>query len=324
MERIFPLELVGLESLDYSLQDEDGNVIYKKGDQLTPDMLLFLSYKKVYRGSVFQEENNQITNKGTIIKPVNNGLTNVAQERFKHKVQRFKDRLIKPTIIDDKISSVLSRTSRSILQDIYDNRPINPSICNNLKKVIVDEVCQKIECTENICQLRVYDDYMFSHSINVSTLSCAIGISLGLNELELQDLTVGAFLHDIGKMKVPLNILYKPGKLSREELGLIKNHSVYGYKILKDMGFSDKIARISLEHQERIDGSGYPRGIKGNNISLLSQIVGLADVYDALLSNKIYKKAKEPSEAVQVILEEEKNSFGHDIILNFMNLTVFN
>jgi len=136
-------------------------------------------------------------------------------------------------------------------------------------------------------------------------------------------LETGALLHDIGKMKIPKEILYKPGKLSNEEFSLIKDHAVLGYDFLiNTMKLPDYVAKGALEHHERWHGDGYPHGLRGKQISEFGQIIGIADVYDALVSEKIYRGSVQSNDAIRIMLTEESKSFNPEIFHKFAFLAV--
>jgi putative nucleotidyltransferase with HDIG domain len=133
------------------------------------------------------------------------------------------------------------------------------------------------------------DPFTVQHQERVSSLAVAIGTQLGLAEERLEILRLAAVVHDIGKMAVPAEILGKPGALSGPEYALIKTHCVIGFGILQELQSPLPIAEIAYQHHERLDGSGYPRGLSGNRILLEARIVSVADVYDAMTSNRAYR-----------------------------------
>lgn len=135
------------------------------------------------------------------------------------------------------------------------------------------------------------DEYTYRHSISVALFSRMIGKAKGMSEQQLLELTTAGFLHDIGKARIPEEIINKPGKLSDLEYEMIKNHAQYGYDMIKSSkGFSDTCALVALQHHEREDGSGYPKGLTENEIHEYSKIVAVADVFHAMISNRAYKQ----------------------------------
>jgi len=155
----------------------------------------------------------------------------------------------------------------------------------------------------NIVDLKVFDDYTFFHSVNVGILSMAVGATIGLKKSDLFNLGMGAILHDIGKMFIPIQILNKPGKLTTEEFEIIKTHSLKGYGyLLQKFDLPDISTRAVLEHHERFDGTGYPYNKKGVEISQCGSIIAISDVYDALTSDRPYRSALSPSEGMEYII----------------------
>lgn len=147
--------------------------------------------------------------------------------------------------------------------------------------------------------IRDYDDMTYVHSLNVSLICSIFGTWLKLPKEEVRILTLGGLLHDIGKMLVPREILTKAEKLTNEEYDLIKQHSILGYQALKDHPIDIRVKYAALMHHERCDGSGYPNGFKSDQIEEFSKIIAIADVYDAMTSNRRYRKAICPFDVVE-------------------------
>ena len=152
--------------------------------------------------------------------------------------------------------------------------------------------------------MKSIDDSVYAHSINVALISRAIGKWLKLPQAELNELTIAGMLHDIGKAEIPSEILNKTGKLTDEEFELIKSHALKGSKLLKKAGFNSDIQFAALQHHERSDGSGYPRGLEADEISDFASIIAIADVYDAMTSARSYRT---PKCAFQVIAAFEED-----------------
>ena len=150
------------------------------------------------------------------------------------------------------------------------------------------------------------DPYTAGHQLRVSRLAREIAQEMGLDSDRVEGIRLGAMVHDIGKIQVPSEILSKPGRLSTNEFELIKDHCLIGYNILKDIEFPWPIAEIAYQHHERLDGSGYPQGLKGDAICLEARIVAVADVVEAIGSHRPYR----PSLGNQVALDEIANKRG--------------
>lgn len=171
--------------------------------------------------------------------------------------------------------------------------------------------------------LQAKDDYTYRHNLAVGAITNVIGKWMGINEQDLLQLTTAALLHDVGKMVVPKSILNKNGRLTDEEFHLMRQHTVYGYDILKEtVGITHRQALVALQHHERMDGSGYPMKVKKDEIDLFSRIVSVADVFHAMSSNRVYQ-SKFPF--YKVIYEMEKDMFGAldpEITLLFISKTM--
>jgi putative nucleotidyltransferase with HDIG domain len=148
------------------------------------------------------------------------------------------------------------------------------------------------------------DEYTEEHTRRVALRAVQVGEELGLSPARLRELATGALVHDIGKLSVPNSILKKPGKLTADEFAVIKRHPEIGSRMLGDLGFSESVARLVLDHHERLDGSGYPRGVSGPAMSLEARILAVCDVYDALVSNRVYREAFSHEKAIEILLGE--------------------
>lgn len=138
-------------------------------------------------------------------------------------------------------------------------------------------------------------EYLFRHSVNVAFLAGLIGKWLQWSEVEIQQLVVAGMLHDIGKMRIPIDILAKPGKLLPEEINVMKQHPAFGYEILQEAAVVDEIIKQGvLQHHERFDKSGYPDSLQESDISQIAKVIAVADVYDAMISTRVYRKAMSP------------------------------
>ncbi len=147
--------------------------------------------------------------------------------------------------------------------------------------------------------IRDYDDMTYVHSLNVSLICSIFGAWLKLPKEEIRILSLGGLLHDIGKMLVPRDVLTKADKLTNDEYEVIKLHAIKGYQALKDYPIDIRVKYAALMHHERCDGSGYPNGFKSDQIEEFSKIIAIADVYDAMTSNRRYRKAICPFDVVE-------------------------
>jgi HD-GYP domain-containing protein (c-di-GMP phosphodiesterase class II) len=190
------------------------------------------------------------------------------------------------------------RTSRKIpLMQI--RKEILPVILQVSESINVFQLFQVIKAT---------DEYTYQHNIGVGVLSALIGRWLNLTEPEIATLSLAATLHDVGKVKVPIEILNKPGKLSSDEFALIKKHTIYGYELLKDtIGLNPRIPLVALQHHERNDGNGYPLGLKQEKVDFFSKIVAVADIFHAMSSKRPYHN---PIPFYEIVSQMRKGIFG--------------
>lgn len=161
--------------------------------------------------------------------------------------------------------------------------------------------------------LSLKDPYTSEHSIDVSTMATCLGKHLGLPHHTIDCISMAAKVHDIGKIGIPLETLIKPTKLSNEEYAVIKTHSQIGYNILSRLQWHYPIPEIVIQHHERIDGSGYPYGLKHNDIRLESKVIAVADVTHALISHRPYRAAKDADYTINILNEQKGIKLDKDI-----------
>lgn len=147
-------------------------------------------------------------------------------------------------------------------------------------------------------------DYTFGHTVNVATVSGLIGKWMGIKEKQLYDLVLAGLLHDIGKSRIPQKLLSKSGELSTAEMDILKTHPDHSYNLINAENFSEEVLFGVSQHHERMDGSGYPHNLLGKSICLNARIIAVADVYDAMTSNKFYRKAETPFVVIEELFKE--------------------
>ena len=255
-------------------------------------------------------------------------------EIFRIKKLRYQGAFIEDEISKDiEVQSVLSTTLKNsavravkavCFQLETDGGP-DTSIYQ-LKMVaeeIVDEITQNNNAMINMIDLKVFDDYTYYHSVNVAALSILIGATMGLAKKNLCMLGLGALLHDIGKIFIAKEILDKPGKLTAAELEEIRTHSRLGSEYLTDRWEVPVESNMAvLTHHEYYDGTGYPNGLKGNEIPQFGKIVAVSDVFDALTSDRPYRRQISPSEAIEFVMGGSGSQFDPGIVKTFVKKIV--
>ncbi|OGR34554.1 MAG: hypothetical protein A2051_13815 [Desulfovibrionales bacterium GWA2_65_9] len=188
-----------------------------------------------------------------------------------------------------------------------------------LVESFIESVFRNETAAVTLFKLRGFDEYTYTHSINVSILAVLLGKHLGLGRPDLLKLGLAGLLHDVGKARLPASILKKPGKLTESEFRAVQTHPAESHKLLlQHENMPPEVLRAVLEHHERHDGSGYPHGHKGDAIATFSRIVALVDVYDALTSQRVYKAAMAPAKALSLMFQMRGGQFAADDIDNFI------
>jgi len=237
-------------------------------------------------------------------------------EKEVEKVQYFNEEII---------YSETFHNVNNIMKSVRNGGSIDVSSVKSTVSKIVQSIFNNDNVFMKLSGIRDIDNYTYLHSIDVCIYSIIAGKSLNLLPDMLNNLALGALLHDIGKCKIPPEILNKPAKLSESEFEIMKKHTEYGYDILrKTPGLSEDVARIALNHHEHWDGAGYPRGLKGEEIDLLSRIVAITDVYDALTADRVYRRRFMPHKAVEYLISNSRAQFDPQILNIFMdNIAVY-
>lgn len=276
--------------IDQSVIDKKGRALIVKGatlDDFQIDGLLRLGVSGIYtRDGEAEEEDLSAIQIPDSVKRV------VEKERVEDRAKI-------------KISEDVKKRVGEGIQYLYSNSDTQKfsETANN----IAGELQAAIETNEAIAvdigALKVSDEYTFKHSVDVAAMAMIIGKKHGLSDQEVREIGIAGLLHDVGKSKIPGEILNKPARLTDDEFEVMKQHSVYGYHILKEKDqFSQSIMMGVLQHHEKINGTGYPLGITGDKMHVYAKIISLADIYDALVTERSYKKGFSQRDAVEMIM----------------------
>ena len=235
----------------------------------------------------------------------------------------YDERLEDVIVEDPKLTELKQTTMKSmtqIMKNIHDFNGKSLKKSFNRVEEMIDYIIDMGDVNKSLYDIKTYDNYTYIHSLDTCIMTTFMGLSTGLNDSELKDVGIGAILHDIGKTRISNKIINKQGPLTDEEFNEIKKHPIYGSEILKkDFTMSDTVIKIVEQHHERIDGRGYPYGLKRNEISTYAKIVCICDVYDAISNDRCYRKKFTPNDAYELILSGSGTIFDEELVKLFKN-----
>ncbi|MFN9470969.1 HD-GYP domain-containing protein [Acidovorax sp.] len=198
-------------------------------------------------------------------------------------------------------------------------KAVNAENARSLVEEISDSVTRNPGALISLARLKTADDYTYMHSVAVCALMVALARQINLNEEHTRVAGMAGLLHDLGKAAIPLGVLNKPGKLTDEEFTVIQSHPVQGYLMLKEGGsVEDAVLDACRHHHEKMDGSGYPDQLKGEQITLIARMTAICDVYDAITSDRPYKRGWDPAESLRRMAEWTKGHFDPRLFQAFV------
>lgn len=232
----------------------------------------------------------------------------------------IEDRRLPP----EEKSKAIYRHSLEMMQRLLDS-PTAENLHAGKKAIgsIADLILSDDHTAAHLSHITSHDFYTYTHSVNVGLIALMLAKELfrGSDAHDLQELGAGFFLHDLGKVRVPSEIINKPGRLTEEEMRRMRVHPYQGYKLLKAAGaLTEECRVIVMQHHENDDGSGYPGRLKGREIHLYGRICGIADVYDALTAERSYKKAMKPFDALSLMKEQMSHRFDSELFQGFVRV----
>lgn len=243
-------------------------------------------------------------------------------------IRRFYEHNLSNIIDNQKIPSqkkadVLYECATGIARDIFEN-PQNKENIGRSKEVVENTIRLMAQGTDaflRIISLSSHDYYTYTHCVNVMTFSVGLLSAMGIKDAAiLKEAGMGALLHDVGKAKIPLEILNKPGPLTDEEWVIMKKHPALGLEMLAGSPVPERGKNIVVQHHEKINGAGYPYGLKGEDVPLVSQVVSICDAYDAMTTNRCYQKALKPIQAFKIITQEMRGHFDPVLVEKMIKL----
>ena len=280
--------------IDQSVQDRIDRVLIKKGTILDEYLINGLKELGISGVYVSEGEEDETANAGD---KEAEKLSAIAKNNI------AKNREPDPAKVQLS-ESVKKRVSQG-MQFLYNNTEsaefvsTSNHITKNLLKAITDNEAVAVD----IATLKTSDEYTFKHSVDVATMSMIVAKNMGMSQSDVYNIGISGLLHDIGKSKVPLEILNKPARLEPEEFEIMKQHSMFGYQILNEKkDVTDMISFAVLQHHEKMNGKGYPMGVTSEKILPYAKILSVVDVYDALVTERPYKKGLSQRTAIEMIM----------------------
>jgi len=220
-----------------------------------------------------------------------------------------------------EIKTVAVNTVKNMLQDAAIGKSFKTDEAKDQVNGMVKSVFRNKDALISLTRLKSFDEYTFTHSVNVSVISIAMAKEMGYDSERLKSIGLGCMLHDVGKMKIPDEILNKPGKLTPEERKVIQNHPLFSEEILGDREDVPEMAkRIAYEHHEKSNGEGYPHAKSKDQIQEESALASIADVYDALTSARVYKPGMPPPHALSFIKARAETEFRSELVDKFIEV----
>ncbi|GAA0745065.1 HD-GYP domain-containing protein [Clostridium oceanicum] len=268
--------------------------------------------------SIFSEEGQVLLKAG--MKLTNNYINKLKQIGVLY-VYIQDERLEDVLVEDEKLNKLKQTTIRSmsnVMKNVHDFN--GKKVKESFKEIeeIIGYIIDVGDVNKSLYDIKTYDNYTYIHSLDTCIMTTFMGMSCGFTENRIKEIGIGAILHDIGKIKVPSKIIKKKGRLTEEEFKEIKKHPIYGKRMLqKNIKITDTITKIVEQHHERVDGKGYPYGLKSSEISPMAKIVCVCDVYDAVSNDRCYRAKFKPNEAYELILSGSGSMFDKDMVQKF-------
>lgn len=215
------------------------------------------------------------------------------------------------------------RQSKQAVVSMFEEARMGNTVDVGGARLLVEEISDSVSRNPgaliSLARLKTADDYTYMHSVAVCAMMVALAKQLGLDEAQVRSAGLAGLLHDLGKAVMPIEVLNKPGKLTDEEFTVIKSHAVEGHKmLLGGVNIDPIVLDVCLHHHEKTDGSGYPSGLKGPEISLFAKMGAVCDVYDAITSNRPYKAGWDPAESLRKMAEWANGHFDPQVFQAFV------
>lgn len=246
-------------------------------------------------------------------------------EKDKKKYSEYLESNLKNILADDRIqpkekAQIVYSTATNMLQDVFkEPRFKNIERSKTFAYNMIDYILRDGKAAYNLLKITSHDYYTYTHSVNVATIGSLFAKSMGLSEKDMKTFCTGMLLHDLGKTRIHTDILNKKGALTDEEFAEIRKHPEMGVAILRESGDClNEEYSIIMQHHENCDGSGYPFGLKKDEIHYSSRIVRIVDIYDALTTQRAYSGPQKPFNSLKVMMGEMHNAVDHAMLKSFI------
>lgn len=297
-----------------------------RGTYLTAEMIAMLRNKGIKSVNIIGDEiNNTFPSPESFTRPTPSETAEEAPQLFPVPEDDFVDDAAAAEEIKNRHITRALSTLNEIFEDNGEVKELSQQAVEKVNTIaddiLVDIGNDSTYLGNQMIALQNYDDYTYKHCLRVSMLATSVAGELGLSKEDTKEIIVSALLHDIGKSNIDHDIIIKPSKLTEAEFAEIKRHPHIGYSILKNSNadtFTSNVLAGVLFHQEKFDGTGYPTGIKGRDIPLIARIIAVCDVFDALTSNRPYRRPWSVAEAEEYILGASGTHFDYEVTAAFM------
>lgn len=298
--------------IDQAIVDRAGRILIARNtpmDTFHKDALLKMGIGGVYIREGEEDEKKEESSNNVVVSPAVQKVIekNTVQDRAKVNLsESVKARVAEGIqyLYNDTESAGFTSTTKNITDDLM-------KAINNNDALAVD-----------ISALKVSDEYTFKHSVDVATMAMIVAKKHGMSESNVYEIGISGLLHDVGKSKIPNEILNKAGKLTDDEFAMMKQHSLFGYSILKEKDdLSNPIKMGVLQHHEKMNARGYPMGVGADSINIFARIISVADIYDALVTERPYKKPFSPRDAVEMIMSMTEE-LDIDVMRSFLESVI--
>lgn len=311
-----PLKVITIDDLEpgmyvHEILEQDGKLLVKNKGRVTKSAVVTTLKKRGVRKLVidtskqFDPENPD--------KPLDPPAEEPVKEEPKETVS-FDDEIARAERIHKKGKNIQNK----LLDAVKSGLPFDDKIPREFSKNMIESIDRNPDALLCLTKIREKDDYLLEHSLNVAILLANFGRFIGMSEQEIEDLAHAGFLHDIGKIRIPDEILHKPGRLTDMEMNIMRDHVYYGVRVLEEMEIESHLVRTVSEHHERLDGYGYPNGARGEEISKAGRMLAIADVYDALTADRCYKAGMSSQKALQILLNDAPSKLDKELVQLFI------